>query len=60
MYEIKYKESPNNLIVVKIKLKTEIIIYVNIKRKSAWQNVLLKIQSLGRLRYHNNMIIIYI
>ena len=59
MYEIKYKESPNNLIVVKIELKTEITIYVNIK-KSAWQNVPLKIQSLGRLRYHNNMIIIYI
>ena len=39
MYEIKYKESPNNLIVVKIELKTEISIYVNIKIKSAWQNV---------------------
>ena len=41
MYEIKYKESPNNLIVVKIELKTEISIYVNIKIKSAWQNVTL-------------------
>lgn len=28
MYEIKYKELPNNLITVKIELKTEIIIYV--------------------------------
>ena len=32
MYEIKYKELPNNLIIVKIELKTKTIIYVNKKK----------------------------
>lgn len=32
MYEIKYKELPNNLVIVKIDLKTKTIIYINTKK----------------------------
>lgn len=32
MYEIKYKELPNNLTIIKIDLKTKTIIYINTKK----------------------------
>lgn len=32
MYEIKYKKLPNNLVIVKIELKTKTIIYINTKK----------------------------
>ena len=32
MYEIKYKELPNNLLMVQVKFKEKTIIYINIKK----------------------------
>lgn len=35
MYEIKYKELPNNLLMVQVKFKEKTIIYINIKKDKA-------------------------
>lgn len=43
MYEIKYKELPNNLLIIQIKLKEKTIIYINAKKD----------RTLGKVNYQN-------
>ncbi len=43
MYEIKYKELPNNLSMVQVKLKEKTIIYINIKKD----------RTLGKVNYQD-------
>lgn len=43
MYKIKYKELPNNLLIVQIKLKEKTIIYINTKKD----------KTLGRVFYQD-------